>query len=92
MRNKSFYSWIIGTISISTGKDDQKIERVIHGFARAKLSVCCLQEERRLNNNSVIISNKQNNVEQKYELYWSGHAAKRQHGVGIAIKIGKGIE
>ena len=33
-----------------------------------------------------------NNVEQKYDLYWSGHAAKRQHGVGIAIKVDEGIE
>ena len=40
----------------------------------------------------MIITNKQNNVEQKYELYWSGHAVKKQHGVGIAIKVDEGIE
>ena len=40
----------------------------------------------------MIITNKQNNVEQKYELCWSSHAAKRQHGVRIAIKIDKDIE
>ena len=40
----------------------------------------------------MIITNKQNNAEQKYELYCSSHAAKTQHGVGIAIKIDEGIE
>ena len=91
MINKNFYSWRIGTINIHTGKDDQKIERVIHEIVKAKLSVCCMQEVRRLNNNSVIITNKQNDTDNKYELYWSGHSTKRQHGVGIAIKVEKGI-
>ena len=56
MRNKNFHSLRIGTINIRTGKDDQKIERVIHKIAKAKLSVRCLQEVFRLNN-SVIIAN-----------------------------------
>ena len=90
MRNKNFHLQRIGTINIHTGKDDQKTERVIHEVAKAKLSVCCVQEVRCLNNS--VITNKQNNVEQKYELCWSGHAAKRQHGVGIAIKVDEGIE
>ena len=63
MRN--FHSWRIGNINIRTGKDDQKIETVIHQIAKAKLSVCCLQEVPRLNNDSAIINNKQKNVEQK---------------------------
>ena len=46
MRNKNFHLWRIGTINIRTGKDDQKIERVIHEIAKAKLSICCLQEVR----------------------------------------------
>ena len=40
----------------------------------------------------MIVTNKQNNVEQKYQLYWSGHGAKRQHGVSVAIKVDKSIE
>ena len=91
MINKNFYSWRIGTINIRTGKADQKIERVIHEIVKAKLPVRCMQEVRRLNNNSVIITNKQNDTDNKYELYWSGHSTKRQHGVGIAIKVEKGI-
>ena len=39
----------------------------------------------------MIITNTQNNFEQKYKLYWSGHAAKKQDGVGIAIEVDKGI-
>ena len=64
-RNNNFHLWRIGTINFRTWKNDQKIKRVLHEIAKAKLSVCCLQEVRRFNNNSVIISNKQNNVEQK---------------------------
>ena len=75
MRNKIFHSWRIGNINIRTGKDDQKIERVIHETAKAKISVCCLQGVRRLNN-SVIVANKQKNVEQKYKLCWSSHASR----------------
>ena len=81
-----------GATHICTGKHDQKNERDIHENAKAKLSVCCLQELCRLNNNSVIITNKQNNFEQKYELYWSGYAFKKQHGVGITIKVDKGTD
>ena len=33
-----------------------------------------------------------NNLDQKYELYWSDHSTKRYHGVGYAIKVEKGIE
>ena len=40
----------------------------------------------------MIVTNKQNNFEQKYQLYWSGHGAKRQHGVSVAIKVDKSIE
>ena len=92
VNRKNFHSWRIGTINIRTGKDDIKLEHVIREIAKAKLSVCALQEVRRLNNNSVLIANKQNDVAQNYELYWSGHATKRQHGVGIAIKVEKGID
>jgi len=77
---------LLTTINIRTEKEDKKIERVIHEIAKAKLSVCCLQEVRRLNN-SVTVTNKQNEVEQKYKLFWSVHSTKRQHGLGIAIKV-----
>ena len=40
----------------------------------------------------MIITNKQNNVEQIYNLYWSTHAAKKQHGKSITVKVDKGIE
>ena len=36
MWNKNFHLWRIGAIHTSTGKDDQKIERVIHEIAKAK--------------------------------------------------------
>ena len=92
MVNENFHSWRIGTINIRTGTSDEKLERVIYEIGKARLSVCCLQEVRRLNTNSVTISNTLNNVKHKYEVYWSGHVVKRQHGVGIAIKVDQGIE
>ena len=92
MPNQNFHQWRIGTINIRTGSDDQKLENVIHEIAKARLSVCCLQEVRRLNNDSVIITEKHNNTEQKFEVYWSGHSSKRHHGVGIAIKLDPCIE
>ena len=92
MRNKNFHSWRIATINTCTGKDDQKIERVIHEIAKAKLSLCCLLEIPCLNNNSVIIAKKKSNVDRKHKLCWSDHVAKRQQRVGIAIKVDKGIE
>ena len=63
IRNKNFPSWKIGVINIRLEKDDQKIVRVIHEIAKAKLSVCFLQELR------LIITDRQNNLERKYELY-----------------------
>ena len=56
MRNKNFHLWRIRTINIRTGKDDQKIERVIHEIAKAKLSLWWVQELCCLDNNSVIIT------------------------------------
>ena len=56
-RNNNFHSRRKETLNIHKENYDQKIE--IHEVAKAKLSVCFLQEVRRLNNNSVIIKNKQ---------------------------------
>ena len=94
MTNSKFHSWRIGTINIRTGKEDHKLDRVINEIIKANLSICCLQEVRRLKNNSVTITNTNtnDNIVQKYELYWSGHTTKRYHGVGIAIKVDKYIE
>ena len=91
-RNHHFHQWRIGTTNIRTGKDDIKLENCVTEIAKANLSVCAFQEVRRLNTSSVKINTKLNGINFKYELYWSGHATKRQHGVGIAIKIENGIE
>ena len=56
-RNNNFHSRRKETLNIHKGNYDQKIE--IHEVAKAKLSVCFLQEVRRLNDNSVIIKSKQ---------------------------------
>jgi len=45
-----------------------------------------------LKTGSAVIETKADNIPHKYELYWSGNAVKRHHGVGIAIKIDTNIE
>ena len=88
---KKFHHWRIGTINVRTGKEDQKLERIVHEMGRAKLSICGLQEFRRIKSGSALVSPNTDDHDQKYEIYWSGHSLKRIHGVGIAIKAEKGI-
>ena len=89
MNQMNFYDWKIGTINIRTGKDDEKLERVINEVGKADLSICGLQEVRRLNKGSALIKS---NSGTKYEVHWSVHTNKRTHGVGIVIKVDTSIE
>ena len=86
---KLFHNWKIGTINIRTGKDDEKIERVVKEIDKAGLIICGLQEVRRLTKGSAILETESKN---KYEIYWSGYQTKRQHGVGIVIKCDPNID
>ena len=79
---QTFYKWKIGTINVRTCKDDQKLERVVKEVHKANLEICALQEVRRLNQGSATI--KCDNT--KYEIHWSGHSLKRQHGVGFITR------
>ena len=85
----NFHSWKIGTINIRTGKDDEKLERVVNEIDKADLAICGLQEVRRLNKGSALVKS---NSGKKYEVHWSGHNNKRTHGVGIVIKVDTSIE
>ena len=86
---KTFHKWKIGTINIRTGRDDEKLERVIKEIDKAGLTICGLQEVRRLNKGSASVTVENNN---KYEVYWSGNTLKKQHGVGIVVKVNPLIE
>ena len=83
------HKWKIGTINVRTGKEDEKLERIVNEIAKADLALCGLQEVRRLDKGSALI---QANNDSKYEVYWSGHVNKCLHSVGIAIKIDPSIE
>ena len=89
---RRFHNWRIGTINIRTGKDDHKLQNVVNEISKAGLSICGIQELRRLNTGSALIESSYENNENKYEVYWSGTATKRIHGVGVAIKVDKKIE
>ena len=84
---KDFHHWKIGTINVRTGKDDEKLERIISEISKAKLSICGIQEVRRIKSGSALITVN----DKKYEFYWSGPSLKHIHGVGIAIKADKNI-
>lgn len=74
-------------MSKKTSDGENHCTALPHQIAKAKLSVCCLQE---VHCQWLLPVNK--SVELKSQLYWSGHATQRQHRVGIAIKVDKGIE
>ncbi|XP_066925162.1 uncharacterized protein [Clytia hemisphaerica] len=81
---KHFHNWKLGTINVRTAREDEKLEKVFKEIRKANLSICGLQEVRRKNGLALIELNELN---EKYEVYWSGYATKRIHGVGIAIKV-----
>ena len=71
MRNKNFHSWRIGTIiNIHTGRDDQKIEGVIHKIAKAnnfqyvasKKYVALITIQRLLPTNRTVLSENTNST------------------------------
>ena len=76
-------------LNIRTGKDDEKLERVVNEIDKANLSICGLQEVRRLNKSSALIKSDSGS---EYEVHWSGHTHKRKHGVGIVIKVDPSVE
>ena len=86
------HQWKIGTINIRTGKDDEKLENAVRQINKAGISICGLQEVRRLRTGSAIIKTEVDGIMSKYEVYWSGNTVKRQHGVGIAVKVENGID
>ena len=87
----AYHNWKLGTVNIRTGKDDEKIERIVNEIDKANLVICGLQEVRRLNTGSALIKTSQNETN-KYEFHWSGQTNKRQHGVGFIIKIDTNVE
>ena len=64
---------------------------MINEIDKANLSICGLQEVRRLNKGSALIKSN-NDSHNNYEVHWSEHVNKRQHGVGIVIKDDPSIE
>ena len=51
----SYYNWKIGTVNIRTGKDDEKLGRVVNEIDKTEFAICGLQELRRLNTGSALI-------------------------------------
>ena len=76
MVEKKFRSWRIGTVNIRTGKEDIKLENVVHQINRARLAICGLQEVRRLGTDACVIESTTSDSTNKYEVHWSGHAVK----------------
>ncbi|XP_066911780.1 uncharacterized protein [Clytia hemisphaerica] len=86
------YQWKLGTINVRTGREDQKLERIIREIDKADINICALQEVRRFSQGSASIPIKTNDFTNKYEVYWSGYTQKRMHGAGIVVKVNPNIE
>jgi len=77
-RYSQFHQWKIGTINITTGSDDWRLEEAVRQIHRSGLSICALQEVRRLRQDNVTITIDN----QKYDVHWVG--PKRIHEQGCS--------
>ena len=62
--------------------------RVRFGFLFLAREICALQEVRRLKQGSAVVERGKT----KYDIHWSGHSLKRQHGVGFVVKVDPNVE
>ena len=87
----SFHNWKFGTLNVRSGKEKlegARIYEIAKEVARAKLSFCVLQEVRHRNTGRKIIE--LNNGE-RYVFLWCGKKKRRDAGVGILIKMERGL-
>ena len=87
----SFHNWKFGTLNVRSGKEKlegARIYEITKEVSRAKLSFCVLQEVRHRNSGKKIIE--LNNGE-RYVFLWCGKKKRRDAGVGILIKMERGL-
>ena len=71
----------VATINVRTLQDDMKLATVVKAAEKCKLDILALQEVRR-NGRSNIITLEDESIK-GWQIVWSGHKRKKQHGVAI---------
>ena len=72
----------VATINVRTCKDDMKLAEIVKTASQLKLDVLAMQETRRLSSGITTFVDKSI---YGWQLIWSGHKRKRQHGVAILL-------
>ena len=67
----------IATINVRTCQDDMKLAEIVKTASQLKLDVLAMQETRRTNSGVYTLGDKSISG---WQLVWSGHKRKRQHG------------
>ena len=72
----------IATINVRTCQEDLKLAQVIKAASQLSIDILAIQEARRLHNGHVVL--KDDSIF-GWQLVWSGHKRKHQHGVAILL-------
>ena len=91
IKKKQICHWKIGTVNILSASSDLYLHECLRQCTRANLSICCFQEVRRLKKDSIFIPITIDDETTSWNVWWSGHKRKREHGIGIAVKSCKSI-
>ena len=83
----------LGTINVSTAREDTRLQQIADEVARSGLLACALQETKRIGNGSAMLKARDlSGVEHEYHFYWAGTARKRIDGVGMLVKVDRYTE
>ena len=72
----------LATINVRTCQDDMKLAEIVKTASQLKLDVLAMQETRRTSSGMCTLVDKSING---WQLIWSGHKRKRQHGVALLL-------
>ena len=71
----------VATINVQTLKEDMKLARVVKAAKKCNIDILALQEVRR-NGRSGILTLEDESI-RGWQIAWSGHSRKKEHGVAI---------
>ena len=72
----------LATINVRTCQDDMKLAEIVKTASQLKLDVLAMQETRRTSSGMCTLVDKSING---WQIIWSGHKRKRQHGVALLL-------
>lgn len=90
---KKLHQVKVGTINVTTAREDSRLEECARQCARAGLTFCALQETKRKGQGSKIVeTTDRDGKPAKFEFHWAGHKSKPKHGslagTGLLIRTG----